>query len=90
MICLKCGCEDSRVINSREKEEYTYRRRECVYCGNRFTTAEIHIEEYERLKSNREKLQCSIERLNCAADAMNGLLIGLKDLGVSERRYIDA
>ncbi len=42
MKCLYCGCEDSRVIDSRSADEgrTIRRRRECISCGRRFTTYE--------------------------------------------------
>lgn len=42
MHCLKCGCEESKVIDSRMVEESNSirRRRECLDCKNRFTTYE--------------------------------------------------
>ena len=42
MKCLFCGCEDSKVIDSRSADEgrTIRRRRECVQCGKRFTTYE--------------------------------------------------
>ncbi len=42
MKCLYCGCEDSKVIDSRSAEEgrTIRRRRECTNCGRRFTTYE--------------------------------------------------
>lgn len=42
MKCLKCGNEESKVIDSRTVEDgnSTRRRRECLGCGNRFTTYE--------------------------------------------------
>ena len=42
MKCLYCGCEDSKVIDSRSADEgrTIRRRRECVGCGKRFTTYE--------------------------------------------------
>lgn len=42
MKCLYCGCEDSRVIDSRSADEgrAIRRRRECTVCGKRFTTYE--------------------------------------------------
>ena len=43
MKCNKCGCLDSKVIDSRLNEEGTSirRRRECLGCGKRFTTYEV-------------------------------------------------
>ena len=42
MRCPKCGCEESKVIDSRpsENNDAIRRRRECVSCGFRFTTHE--------------------------------------------------
>ena len=44
MRCPRCGCEDSKVIDSRPSEnDAIRRRRECVRCHYRYTT-------YERLE----------------------------------------
>ncbi|MBI4406650.1 transcriptional repressor NrdR, partial [Candidatus Micrarchaeota archaeon] len=43
MQCPFCGKGDTRVVDSREAEEATRRRRECEKCEKRFTT-------YERLE----------------------------------------
>ena len=42
MKCMYCGCEDSRVVDSRGTDDgrSIRRRRECVNCGKRFTTFE--------------------------------------------------
>lgn len=42
MRCPKCGCEESRVVDSRPSDgnDAIRRRRECVSCGCRFTTYE--------------------------------------------------
>lgn len=42
MKCIYCGCEDSKVMDSRSIDDGTSirRRRECVKCGKRFTTYE--------------------------------------------------
>lgn len=42
MLCPECQSA-SRVIDSRNKPEYLYRRRECLECGERFTTHETLI-----------------------------------------------
>lgn len=46
MRCKKCGCEESKVIDSRSTDDGTSirRRRECIKCGYRFTT-------YERIET---------------------------------------
>jgi transcriptional repressor NrdR len=40
--CPKCGCTESKVVDSRpsESNDAIRRRRECVKCGTRFTTYE--------------------------------------------------
>lgn len=42
MHCPTCGCDESKVVDSRpsESNEAIRRRRECVRCGSRFTTYE--------------------------------------------------
>lgn len=47
MRCPACGHPESKVVDSRPSEEFNSirRRRECLKCGNRFTT-------YERLGDN--------------------------------------
>ena len=43
MKCPFCGCDESKVIDSRptDENERIRRRRECIECGKRFTTYEI-------------------------------------------------
>lgn len=42
MKCMYCGCEDSKVVDSRSTDDgkSIRRRRECTNCGRRFTTFE--------------------------------------------------
>ncbi len=42
MRCPACGYSESKVVDSRPSEEFNSirRRRECLQCGNRFTTYE--------------------------------------------------
>ena len=41
MKCVFCGCNDSKVVDSRYlKDTAIRRRRECIKCGKRFTTYE--------------------------------------------------
>jgi transcriptional repressor NrdR len=42
--CPKCGHDNSKVIESRDTGDAVRRRRECLNCGNRYTT-------YERIES---------------------------------------
>lgn len=41
MICPYCHFPDSKVIDSRPKNDRIKRRRECIKCGARFTTFEV-------------------------------------------------
>lgn len=41
MNCPVCRFTESKVIDSRPKDDRTKRRRECIKCGTRFTTYEI-------------------------------------------------
>src|SRR3989304_6110504 len=40
MRCPYCGFEDTKVIDSRDSDDGIRRRRECLSCGERFTTFE--------------------------------------------------
>jgi len=66
MICENCGTQKaSRVLESRERQKFTYRRRKCSVCGFEYMTHEIFIRgempfdgpyviPYEALKKWRE------------------------------------
>lgn len=42
LVCRQCGCADSRVVYVvRKAQGFVTRRRECRYCGHRFSTREI-------------------------------------------------
>lgn len=41
MKCPYCSFPDSKVIDSRPKDDKIKRRRECINCGARFTTYEL-------------------------------------------------
>lgn len=71
MRCLKCGSEESKVIDSRVVEEGNSirRRRECLNCKNRFTTYEkIEYIPIIVIKRNGEREQFSREKV------LNGML----------------
>ncbi len=58
MKCLFCGCEESKVIDSRSVDENNSirRRRECLNCNRRFTTYEtIETAPILVIKSNGER-----------------------------------
>ena len=41
MQCPFCGARDTKVLDSRPAEHRIRRRRECIFCGKRFTTYEM-------------------------------------------------
>ena len=56
MKCPFCGCEESKVIDSRptDENERIRRRRECVQCGKRVTTYEV-IEDVPIIVIKKDK-----------------------------------
>ena len=71
MKCMYCGCEDSKVIDSRSTDDgkSIRRRRECTACGKRFTTFET-IETVSFLVIKRDGTRQSYDR----AKLKNGIL----------------
>lgn len=47
MKCMSCGYPDSHVVESKKNEitNLIKRRRECLRCGNRFTTQERYRDQ---------------------------------------------
>lgn len=78
MRCPKCGCEESKVVDSRpaESNDSIRRRRECVACGFRFTTYERREElplvvlKHDSSKEpfDREKLMRGLVRATVKRD----------------------
>jgi len=67
MRCLKCGCQDDKVIDSRASREGATirRRRQCTACGHRFTTyEEIEREELMVVKRDGRRESFSREKLH--------------------------
>lgn len=56
MNCPKCGSDQCFVVDVRDKIGYLKRRRECMFCGERFNTAEIKMEEYQNYKDMKLQL----------------------------------
>lgn len=66
MRCVKCGCEEDKVIDSRTSREglTIRRRRECLACGFRFTTyEEIEHEGLMVIKRDGRSEEFSKEKL---------------------------
>ncbi len=77
MRCPRCGCDESKVVDSRpsESNDAIRRRRECVRCGFRFTTYERceempllvrkrdgHKETFDRQKLMRGLVTATVKR----------------------------
>jgi|SRR3989344_8169968 len=68
MKCIYCNHAETRVLDSRESEDQTRRRRECLKCDKRYTTYEtaeppqVYIikKDNTRQQYQREKLKHSI------------------------------
>lgn len=88
MRCPKCGCEESKVVDSRpsENNDAIRRRRECTSCGFRFTTYERceevpllvvkrdgHKEPFDRQKLMRGLLTATVKR-DVPMSALTGLI----------------
>lgn len=63
MRCPKCGCEESKVVDSRpsENNDAIRRRRECTGCGFRYTTYE-RCEEMPLIVVKRDGRKETFER----------------------------
>ncbi|MCH4053958.1 MAG: transcriptional regulator NrdR [Atopobiaceae bacterium] len=88
MRCPRCGCVESKVIDSRASENYETirRRRECENCGYRFTTYERReevpltvlkkdgtTEVFDRQKIMRGLVTATVKR-NIPVSQLNGLI----------------
>jgi transcriptional repressor NrdR len=69
MICPYCNNEETKVIDKRDIEGETKRRRECLKCEERFTTYErveldlnVVKKDGKREKFNRDKLKKGVEK----------------------------
>lgn len=92
MKCNKCGCLESKVIDSRSNDDGTSirRRRECLGCGKRFTTYEV-VEstpilviktDGTRQPFSPDKIRMGIvkacEKRPVTADAINGVVANVE------------
>jgi transcriptional repressor NrdR len=60
MICPYCSNPETQVVDKRDKEGITKRRRECLKCGKRFNT----IEKFEDVRLRVIKKDGSIEEFD--------------------------
>lgn len=57
MTCPKCGSENTYTVDSRDGRDGRRRRKRCQDCDNRWTTIEISVEKYQRLKRLHDVLR---------------------------------
>lgn len=71
MKCPYCGCEESKVVDSRptDEGERIRRRRECFQCAKRFTTYEV-IETTPLMVVKRDKTREPFNRQKLAKGIM--------------------
>ena len=83
MRCPKCGCDESKVVDSRpsENNDAIRRRRECIKCGCRFTTYERR-EDMPLMVVKRDGRKETFDR----SKLMRGLLTATvkRDRGIAE------
>ena len=97
MRCPKCGCEESKVVDSRpaESNDSIRRRRECAQCGFRFTTYERREElplvgtkePFDREKIMRGLVRATVKR-DIPVDVLDSIIVDiesdLRDHGITE------
>ena len=87
MHCIKCGCEESKVVDSRSIEDGNAirRRRECLNCKNRFTTYEkIEYTPIIVIKKNGERQTFNRDKI------INGMLRACEKRPVSAKQIEQA
>lgn len=69
MLCPYCSHQETKVTDKRDSEGLTRRRRECLKCGERFTTYErVELElkiikkDGRRENFNRDKLKAGVQK----------------------------
>lgn len=84
MKCIYCGCEESKVIDSRAIDETNSikRRRECIACGKRFTTYEtVELTPIMVVKSNGERQAYSMAKVKAGiVKACEKRPVAMKDI----------
>ena len=92
MRCPKCGCEESKVVDSRpaESNDSIRRRRECAQCGFRFTTYERREElplvvlkhsgtkePFDREKIMRGLVRATVKR-DIPVDVLDSIIVDIE------------
>lgn len=80
MTCPKC-CGETKVIDSRPEDDIVRRRRECMVCKQRFSTVEIDLQMYKKIKNAsiasvssiseiQQKVSDTMEKIKNSVDAI--------------------
>jgi len=64
VICPNCASSDTNTTDTRPKDGYVYRRRNCKTCGQRWTTHELMIGVDG--KSNNNLIKYAIKKIKSA------------------------
>lgn len=90
MDCPYCSHQETKVLESRLGEKGVRRRRECLECGNRFTTHEKAVFQLTVTKKDgreqpfdMDKVRLSLEKACSKADAA-----ALQDVSASIERKV--
>jgi transcriptional regulator NrdR family protein len=67
MRCPLCHSGRLSVEDSRHRDGFVYRRRECRDCGHRFSTIEIPMADWDRCQQGKQV----VARLRAALDALD-------------------
>lgn len=83
MKCPKCGSLNDKVIDTRQSKDGTVirRRRECLNCGNRFTTYERFEEEKIIVKKKSGDTQAFDK-----AKITRGILLAAKNRPITQKQ----
>lgn len=64
MICKECGSNQTFVIDSRAMDEDRIRRRRmCKGCGQRWTTWEVRVSDYQRHFTTRAAVAQAVRNI---------------------------
>ncbi len=83
MKCPKCGSLNDKVIDTRQSKDGTVirRRRECIDCGNRFTTYERFEEEKIIVKKKSGETQAFDK-----SKIIRGILLAAKNRPITQKQ----
>ena len=61
-VCRRCGCNQTKVIDCRQKSGIMRRMRQCDKCGTRWTTVEIDEWYFKTMQDTCSMAKNLIER----------------------------